>query len=165
MGLDVYTHLILGAEVKNEEIFVRQESVPRRCAECPKAYAAKQKFCGECGLKFAPLKVTTTWSPKVLAYFAHQGLDISPDDLRSGEYCGSVPFFDVRTIQSSEDRDEASWAVGIKFEGPSMRHERGAPAISWEQLDKARRQVEVTLAGMGLPEREVRLYPVMYVSC
>lgn len=166
MGLDVHTHMILGAQVKAEEIFQVRQEPPHRCPSCPKAYAKKQKFCDECGIKFSPLKTVTTWAPAVLSYLNGLGLGLAANDLAFGED-GEVPVFNVSVLQSSEDRrGSESWAIGVKFDGPSMDdHRSGSLAVGWAQLEEAKAEIEALLKGMGLVSREVKLFPVMYVSC
>lgn len=160
MGLDVDTHFVLGAAVQDEEIFVHSEHVPYKCKHCAEAHAAKQKFCGECGLKFKPVR-KTSWTPSVLSYLASIDGCTDPEDL--AEY-DSGPFFDVRSVQCSEDREGPQWAVGVKFAGQSLHRSRRGGPIPWERLERARVEVEFLVQRLGLSPREVSLYPVMYVS-
>ncbi len=157
MGLDVDTHLVLGAVVQDAEIFVYSESVPYKCDACAKAHAAKQKFCGECGLKFKPAR-KVNWTPQVLSYLKEV------DGCTDPEEYGEGPFVNVHAVQCSEDREKPQWAVGVKFDGLSLHgRSRGAP-IPWERLARARIEVEFMIQRMGLTAREVSLHSVMYVS-
>lgn len=162
MGLDVYTHVVLGALVKNEEIFTVGSRVEFKCATCRTAHAAGQKFCGECGHKFVTIK-TRAWTPGVVAWLerASRGRVHADDIWRYDEH----PFYHVDALQSGEE-EPSLLAVGVKFKGPSM-HDRAprSDGILFERLDYYRREVEATVSEMGLAPREVRLFPVMYISC
>lgn len=160
MGLDVDTHLVLGAFVQEQEIFVYSEHVPYKCNLCPMAHAAKQKFCGECGLKFKAER-KASWTPTVLSYLKDVDGCTDPEDLH--EY-GSGPFFNVRAVQCSEDNEKPLWAVGVKFEGQSLHRGGRGGSIPWESLERAHVEVEVLVRRMGLSPREIKLYPVMNVS-
>lgn len=162
MGLNVYTHVVVGALVKNEEIFTEGSRVEFKCPTCRTAHAAGQKFCGECGHKFATIKIRA-WAPGVAAYLeqASRG-KVHPDDIWRYD---EAPFFHVDSIQSAEE-ERVLIAVGFKFAGPSMRDRKpNSDGILFDRLESYRGQVDGMIAGMGLTPREVRLYPVMYLSC
>lgn len=162
MGLDVDSYVVVGALVRNEEIFTEGSRVEFKCPTCRPAHAAGQKFCGECGHKFATIKIRL-WAPGVLRYLQHASREkVHPDDIRRYD---EAPFFHVDAIQSGEE-EPTLVAVGFKFAGPSMRDRKpNSNGIPFEQIDTFRREVDGMIAGMGLAPREVRLYPVMYVSC
>lgn len=161
MGFSVHTHVVVGALVRDEEVFDRSQKVPFRCAICPTAHAAGQKFCGECGQKFAPVEVVS-WVASVARYLEGRRMEFAPEDLR--DHFGRV-FHNVAAIQDCEDRRFAL-AVGIRHGDSSSR--RGSDpsprAVTQEMIDNARVQTQAMLSGMGLAIREVSLFPVMYVS-
>jgi hypothetical protein len=162
MGLDVYSHLVVGALVKDDEIFTVASKVEFKCSTCRAAHAAGQKFCGECGHKFASITVRA-WTPGVLGYLeCASRTEVHPDDIRRYD---EAPFFHVDAIQSGEE-EPTLIAVGFKFKGPSMRDRTpNSDGIPFERLDTYRREVDGMVAAMGLAPREVRLYPCMYISC
>ncbi len=160
MGLDVDVHFVVGALVKDEEVFLRSQKVHFMCNRCEADYAAKQRFCGQCGFRFALVEVKA-WVPSVAAYIERHDVKVDPEDV------DDRLFHNVATLQSSEDRDGATLAVGVRFAGPSMegRYSSGPKSIGFARLESARAQVNEILAEMGLTPREVSLFPVMYVSC
>src|SRR5262245_61288325 len=111
MGLTVYSHLVVGALVKHDEIFTAGSRVEFKCPTCRAAHAAGQKFCGECGHRFVTLTVRA-WAPGVLRYLQHASRDkLHPDDIWRSD---DAPFFHVDAVQSPDD-ERTLIAVGFKF--------------------------------------------------
>lgn len=166
MGLDVSTDLICGALVDLErELFVHGESVPYRCEKCLRCHESGMKFCGECGLRFTPVKVKK-WGPRAMAYFVKRSVFIPEDDvdLREGE---SGPFFNVAAPRSSEDGSRAVWAIGVELPKAriDMDDQHSWPrAVSLEAIRKAAEKVESMLQDLELPQRDIAVFPRMYIS-
>jgi hypothetical protein len=160
--MDVDAHLVVGAIVKPEEILVVEHSVPTKCKACLPQHEAGQKFCGECGQRLRVAE-RQLWAPNVRAYFTASGRTMHSEDVYID---GSPPFENVSSVQSSEWREEPEWAVGVRV-GRELsgehRSSRAAP-VSAATLEKAMAEVRETLAALGLPEREIQIFHVLYVS-
>lgn len=169
MGLDVSTDLICGALVDMErELLVVGQTVPFKCAKCLRCHESGMKFCGECGTRFMPQK-TVMWAPRTMTFFERRGLMIAATDTRFERDFGrdSGPFFNVRAVRSSEDRDGEVWAVGVALSGASldMNDTSGrARPIDHRLLIAAVSEVETLLRDLDLPARDISLFPRMYVS-
>lgn len=160
--MDVNAHLVVGAIVKPEEILVLERSVPTKCGSCLSQHEAGQKFCGECGqrLKMAERQL---WAPNVRAYFEATGRTAHSDDIYID---GSPPFENVSSVQSSEWREEPEWAVGVRVGRELSAEHRSSRAVpvSEATLEKAKAEVRETLVALGLPERAIQIFHVLYVS-
>lgn len=154
MGTTVKAHLCVGALLNWDDIFVWVDHPSKGCDQCPHAMESGFKFCSECGCKLVTFQ-RKEWSPAMLKYLAEKGLNYLPDevseclvDVRQRSYCGSEP----------------EWAIAEVIGVVGTYDSAEAVPIPLKKIEDASKKVRETLSQIGLPDREVSVFLVLYIS-
>lgn len=162
MGVDVYMHVYVGALVEENEIFITSKETSKKCSKCPEAIEAGHKFCSECGHKFREVS-STKWTPGALALLNQEEEAFEADETDDLEY---TPFFDANRIQGSGFSAPMKWAVGFEVLNVSWEgRARTKKPITESAFAEMAAKVKAMIETMGLPPREVEVFPYLYVSC
>lgn len=162
MGADAYSHVYLGALVDSSELLVSVSSVPYKCGTCPPSHSLGKKFCSDCGTKLDAVR-RTEWNDTVKAYLTGLGQSTEYDHF-AGE---DGLLVDVCGETSSEARsDSRVYAVAecIAGAGGYKSSKGGVKAVSMTELQAAGERVKAKLKGLGLGDRELKIFCQLYWS-
>lgn len=150
MSVNRYAQLILGSVVQREDIFDQEKTLPGGCCKHCSYFAGQQlKFCGECGQSLLPT-LKTTWKPNVLRVL--QRTDRYCEAERVERQFFEAPMFDIS---------------GLLIVGVQLARVRESPrkptVLDLATVEKGRTEVLALLADMGISEREICLFPHVFV--
>jgi len=145
MGMSAYAELIVGAQVQRSDLFDERVEWPKRCQSCEESAARGNKFCGECGLRLEA-KTVLRWKTLVFEVLRTTQRRLSLEDTERGYW--DRPIF-------STDEDEIF--VGKQLSHVSCSYDKGATAVTFDKVERARADVGALLVEMGLGGHEISL--------
>jgi hypothetical protein len=149
MGSSYHANLILGAIVKAEEVYDQEQVTSVKCPACKESVTKGYKCCYDCGNRLFP-GVINKWKAPVLAALQKRNPRWKAE--LTGPHYFESPFFDVA--------DEI--VVGEQLANVD-RFSRRAVHIPASTLDAARERVQSLYRDMQLPNREICLFPYVFV--
>lgn len=165
MGLDVYTHIVLGMRVPQGHDFTMEVKEPLQCAHGHPRPSPDMVFCPKDGTSFAE-RTSRVPKPEVAAYIAKQGWsDISglyADGLSSLGVC----IHTVNTIQSCEGVKSKVLALGVTVTSTESHRRMDGPDVT--TVDLANPELEGLIQSaaieLGLPPQKMEAFVCRYFS-
>jgi len=163
MSTDYYSKLYMGVLVESQELW---DEVTLDPPECPRGHSNSSGalFCSTCGKGL----VTSGKAPGLVLRTLGITFNMSPEKAweQLTTYNSDWQLVPAAAVQNNEGwSGEKLWVFGRKLASVDTYFHKKDPSLSMEEVLRVKQEILNRIKGTTLESREVRLFPVLYISC